>query len=47
MKATYTEGPEARKRFDDGMTNLFRVPKSAVTEEKPKPKPKRKKASEG
>lgn len=45
MKHEYREGPEARKKFDAGMTKLFRVPKSAVTEEKPKPKPKRKKAS--
>jgi hypothetical protein len=47
MKHEYREGPEARKKFDEGMAKLFRVPKSAVTEEKPKPKPKRKKASKG
>jgi pyruvate/2-oxoacid:ferredoxin oxidoreductase beta subunit len=47
MKHEYREGPEARKKFDEGMTKLFRVPKSTVTEEKPKPKPKRKKASKG
>jgi hypothetical protein len=40
MKPEYHEGPEARRKFDEGMTKLFRVPKSAVTEEKPKPKRK-------
>ena len=43
----YCEGVEARKKFDEGMTKLFRVPKSAVTKKRPKPKPKRKKASKG
>jgi hypothetical protein len=48
MKAAeYHEGSEARTKFDEGMTKLFRVPKSVVVEEKPKPKPKRKKASKG
>jgi hypothetical protein len=47
LKHEYHEGPAARKQFDEGMTKLFRVPKSAVTEEKPKPKPKRKKDSKG
>lgn len=47
MKHEYHEGPKALDKFDEGMTKLFLVPKSAVTEEKPKPKPKRKKASEG
>jgi hypothetical protein len=48
MKAAeYHEGSEARKTFDEGMAKLFRVPKLAVVEEKPKPKPKRKKASKG
>jgi hypothetical protein len=47
MKPEYHEGAEARKKFDGGMTKLFRAPKSAVTAEKPKPKPKRKKASKG
>jgi len=42
MEAEYSEGPEARKKFDEGMTKLFRVPKTAVATEKPKPKPKRK-----
>jgi hypothetical protein len=45
VKPEYREGPEARKKFDEGMTKLFRAPKYKVTEEKPKPKPKRKKAS--
>ncbi len=45
MKPEYNEGPAARKKFDEGMTKLFRVPKSAVAGEKPKPKPKRKKTS--
>jgi hypothetical protein len=43
----YQEGPEAREKFDRGMAKLFRVPKSAVAEEKPKPTPKRKKTSKG
>jgi hypothetical protein len=47
MKPEYHEGPEARKKFDEGMTKLFRVPKSTVAKEKLKPKPKRKKASKG
>jgi hypothetical protein len=47
MKHEYHEGPAARKKFDEGMTKLFRVPKSVVTAEKPKPKPKRKKANKG
>jgi hypothetical protein len=47
MKHEYREGHDARKAFDEGMTKLFRVPKSAVIEEKPKPKPKRRKASKG
>jgi hypothetical protein len=47
MKPEYHEGSAARNNFDEGMTKLFRVPKLAVVEEKPKPKPKRKKASKG
>jgi hypothetical protein len=48
MKYEYHEGPEARKKFDEGMAKLFRAPKLAVAEKaKPKPKPKRKKASKG
>ena len=41
----YEEGSKARQKFDEGMTKLFRVPKTAVTAEKLKPKPKREKAS--
>jgi hypothetical protein len=41
----YHEGPVARKKFDEGMVKLFRVPKSTVAKEEPKPKPKRKKTS--
>jgi len=47
MKHEYNEGPEARKKFDEGMTKLFRVPKSVVAKETLKPKPKRKKTSKG
>jgi hypothetical protein len=47
MKPEYHEGPEARKKFDEGMTKLFRAPKTVVAKEKPKPKPKRKKTSKG
>lgn len=47
MKHEYREGPEAREKFDEGMTKLFRVPKSKVAVEKPKPKAKRKKSSKG
>lgn len=47
MKYEYHEGPTARKTFDEGMAKLFRVPKSAVTEKKPKPTPKRSKTSKG
>ena len=44
MKPEYHEGPEARKKFDEGMTKLFRAPKPEPKNE-PKPKPKRKKTS--
>jgi hypothetical protein len=47
MKHEYHEGPDARKKFDEGMTKLFRTPKSVVVKEKPKLKPKRKKTSKG
>jgi hypothetical protein len=40
--AEYHEGPGARKKFDEGMTKLFRAPKPEPKNE-PKPKPKRKK----
>jgi hypothetical protein len=42
MKREYHEGPEAKKRFEEGMTTLFRVPKS--TAKKPE-KPVRKKST--
>jgi hypothetical protein len=42
MKREYSEGPQARKRFEEGMTALFRVPKS--TAKKPT-KPVRKKST--
>jgi hypothetical protein len=42
MKHEYHEGPQARKRFDEGMTKLFRAPKKSA--QNPKTKPKRKKA---
>jgi hypothetical protein len=42
MKREYHEGPEARQRFEEGMTALFRVPKS--TAKKPT-KPARKKST--
>ena len=47
MKPEYHEGPEAAKRFEDGMRKLFRIPKSAVAHIKPKPssRPKRSKPS--
>jgi hypothetical protein len=47
MKPEYHEGPETWIRFQEGMRKLFRAPKSAVIDEKPKPVPKRKKASKG
>jgi hypothetical protein len=37
MKNEYHEGPTARKRFDEGMAKLLRIPKSAIAEEKLKP----------
>jgi hypothetical protein len=42
MKTEYREGSEARKKFEERMTKLFRVPKSTVTDEKSKPNPKHK-----
>jgi hypothetical protein len=30
MKQEYTEGPEARERFERGMIALFKVPKAAI-----------------
>jgi hypothetical protein len=43
LKTTYTEGPEVRKRIDEGMAKLFRTPK--ITAQNPKTEPKRKKAN--
>ncbi len=45
MKPEYHEGPEARKTFDQGMTKLFRVPKTEAVSTKPAPKRKKAKAS--
>jgi hypothetical protein len=42
MKREYHEGPEARKNFEEGMTALFRVPKSTA---KKSTKPVRKKST--
>lgn len=44
MSPEYKEGPAARKKFDAGMAKLFRVPKSAAVNAKPKPKRNPKKA---
>jgi hypothetical protein len=44
MRPEYNEGPEARKKFDEGMGKLFQKPKPTPTD---KPKPKRKKSSKG
>jgi hypothetical protein len=41
MKPEYHEGPEARKKFEQGMTKLFKV-KKTLTKETPKTIPKRK-----
>jgi hypothetical protein len=35
-KDGYWQGPEARKRFEEGMSKLFRAPKTVV-KEPPKP----------
>jgi hypothetical protein len=45
MKHEYHEGPNARKRFDEGMTKLFNAYKK--TAQNPKIKPKREKAKAG
>lgn len=42
MKPEYRSGRDARDSFEETMTALFRVPKSAV-KDKPKPAPKPKK----
>jgi hypothetical protein len=46
MKHEYHEGPEARKKFQDGMTKLFQAPKDGA-KDKAKPKRKRKESSKG
>jgi hypothetical protein len=35
MKPEYREGPEAQKKFEDTLQNLFRVPKAEVVKPKP------------
>jgi hypothetical protein len=47
MKPEYTEGPEARKKFDEGMAKLFRAPKTPIKKDRQKQEPKRKKSSKG
>ena len=39
MKSEYNEGPEALKKFEDGMAKLFKA-KKPVAEEAPKTTPK-------
>jgi hypothetical protein len=48
MKPEYHEGPEARQKFEQGMTKLFKA-KKPIPKETPKATPKRKqgKASKG
>jgi hypothetical protein len=46
MKTEYHEGPEARKKFDEGMGKLFQKPKPAP-KDKPKQKRKQSKTSKG
>ena len=41
MKPEYHEGPEARKKFEEGMTKLFKAKKPS-DKETPKTTPKRK-----
>jgi len=38
-KAEYQEGPEATKRFEEGMRSLFQVPKVLSKKKKQKDKP--------
>jgi hypothetical protein len=45
MKHEYHEGSEARRKFDEGMTKLFRVPKVVVNVPKATPKRKKSKTS--
>jgi hypothetical protein len=42
MKPEYHEGPEAYRRFEDGMKKLFQAPKHASPFKPPKAKPKQK-----
>jgi hypothetical protein len=48
LKPQYHEGPEARKKFEEGMTKLFKV-KKPIAKETAKAIPKRKqgKSSKG
>jgi len=39
MKPEYREGPEAKKRFEEGMRSLFQVPKFPSKKKKQKDKP--------
>jgi hypothetical protein len=41
MKPEYHEGPEAREKFEQGMTKLFKA-KKTTAKETPKATPKRK-----
>jgi len=42
MKHEYREGPEAREKFDEGMSKLFRAPKIPIKQAiKPPAKPKK------
>lgn len=41
----YVEGPDAGKNFDEGMTRLFRAPKTTITLRKSAPKPEKEKLS--
>jgi hypothetical protein len=47
MKPEYHEGPEARKKFEEGMTKLFKAKKETVKEQNPKPNRKQGKTSKG
>jgi hypothetical protein len=45
MKPEYREGPEAREKFDEGMSKLFRAPKVPIKQAPVKPSAKPKKSS--
>jgi hypothetical protein len=47
MKHEYREGPEAREKFDEGMSKLFRAPKLPIKQATVKPVAKPKKSSKG